>query len=312
MHSPGRPQKARAVEGIKIKTVISANHYIALGIGVAAVSTGAIFARLADAPAIVIAAYRVGLASLIIAPVVWIKAKNEIINLSRREVLLAALSGFFLALHFAAWISSLGYTSIANSVVLVNTNPMWVGILTPLITGERIGKASIAGIVISVAGAAVIGAGDYAGGDNALLGDFLALIGGICAAFYLLIGRNLRRKLSLAAYVMVCYGSAAVFLWIAVLSFGMQITGYSAVTVASFFGLAVVSQIIGHTCFNWALRWFTPGLVAVTLLGEPIGSTMLAYIIFDEKLTLLKLVGGSLILAAIYISASAERSGADL
>jgi drug/metabolite transporter (DMT)-like permease len=232
-------------------------------------------------------------------------------NLSKREILLAALSGFFLALHFAAWITSLSYTSIANSVVLVNTNPMWVGLLTPIITGEKLKKASIAGIIISVIGAAIIGAGDYAAGYKALLGDFLALIGGICAAFYLLIGRNLRRKLSLAAYIMVCYGSAAAFLWFAVLSLGMQITGYSSTTVASFFGLAVVSQIIGHTCFNWALRWFTPGLVAVTLLGEPIGSTILAYFIFSEKLTVLKLTGGCLILAAIYISASAETSKGD-
>ncbi|MBU1181568.1 MAG: DMT family transporter [Pseudomonadota bacterium] len=296
---------------MQIKTELSVNHYIALGVGVAAVSTGAIFARLAEAPAIVIAAYRVGLASLIIAPVAWIWAKDEIINLSRREIVLSALSGLFLALHFAAWISSLSYTSIANSVVLVNTNPLWVGLLTPFITGERLKTASVVGIIISVIGAAIIGASDYAAGENALFGDFLALIGGICAAFYLLIGRNLRRKLSLAAYIMVCYGSAAVFLWIAVLSLGMQITGYSTSTVASFFGLAIVSQLIGHTCFNWALRWFTPGLVAVTLLGEPIGSTILAYVIFNEKLTLMKLAGGGLILAAIYISASAENSKTD-
>ena len=299
---PGKPHPA---------TELSANHYIALGIGVAAVSTGAIFARLADAPAIVIAAYRVGLASLIIAPVAWIRAKDEIINLSEREIILTALSGLFLALHFAAWISSLSYTSVANSVVLVNTNPLWVGLLTPFITGERLKKASVTGIIISVIGAGIIGAGDFASGKNALFGDFLALIGGICAAFYLLIGRNLRRKLSLTAYIMVCYGSAAVFLWSAVLLLDMQITGYGTSTVASFFGLAIVSQLIGHTCFNWALRWFTPGLVAVTLLGEPIGSTILAYIIFNEKLTFLKLAGGGLILAAIYISASAENSKTD-
>ncbi|MBU0544128.1 MAG: DMT family transporter [Proteobacteria bacterium] len=296
---------------MQIKTEFSANHYIALGIGVAAVSTGAVFARLAEAPAIVIAAYRVGLASLIIAPIAWIRAKDEIINLSRQELALAALSGLFLALHFATWISSLNYTSIANSVVLVNTNPLWVGLLTPFITGERLKTASVAGIILSVIGAAIIGAGDFAAGKNALFGDFLALIGGICAAFYLLIGRNLRRKLSLTAYIMVCYGSAAVFLWFAVLSMGMQITGYSSSTVASFFGLAIVSQLVGHTCFNWALRWFTPGLVAVTLLGEPIGSTILAYVIFNEKLTLLRLAGGGLILAAIYISASAENSKTD-
>lgn len=297
---PEMPQKPHP------DTAPSANRFITLVIGVAAVSTGAILARLAEAPAIVIAAYRVGIAILIIAPFAWIKAKDEIINLSIREIILGALSGLFLALHFASWISSLGYTSVANSVVLVNTNPLWVGLLSPFITGERLKRASIAGIIISVIGAAIIGAGDFASGEDALFGDFLAVIGGICAAFYLLIGRNLRSKLSLTAYITVCYGSAAVFLWIAVLFTGMQITGYSTSTFASFFGLAIVSQLIGHTCFNWALKWFTPGLVAVTLLGEPIGSTILAYIIFNEKLTLLKLAGGSLILAAIYISAVGE------
>jgi drug/metabolite transporter (DMT)-like permease len=286
----------------------SANHFITLGIGVAAVSTGAILARLAEAPPIVIAAYRVGLASLIIAPFAWIKARNEIAGLSGREIILAALSGLFLALHFAAWISSLSYTSVANSVVLVNTNPLWVGLLTPFITGERLKKASVAGIILSVIGAGIIGADDFTSGEKALLGDFLAVIGGICAAFYLLIGRNLRSKLTLTAYITVCYGSAAVFLWAAVLLTGMQITGYSASTFASFFGLAIVSQLVGHTCFNWALRWFTPGLVAVTLLGEPIGSTILAYIIFNEELTFLKLAGGGLILAAIYISTAGEKS----
>ena len=284
------------------------SRYIALGIGIAAVSTGAIFARLADAHPVVIAAYRTGLATLIIAPVAWWKARDEIINLSGKDFTLAGLSGLFLALHFIAWISSLGYTSIANSVVLVNTNPLWVGLFTFFITGERLNASSVAGIIIGVAGGAIIGADDFAAGGEALFGDFLALSGGICAAFYLLLGRNLRSRLSLIAYITVCYGSAAVFLWLAVLLCGLQVTGYDTGTMASFFGLAIISQLTGHTCFNWALKWFSPGLIAVALLGEPVGSSILAYIIFGEQFTLLKLAGGSLILAAIYISAAGEKS----
>ena len=283
------------------------SRYLALGIGIAAVSTGAIFARLADAHPVVIAAYRTGLATLIIAPVAWWKARDEIINLSVKDFTLAGLSGIFLALHFIVWISSLGYTSIANSVVLVNTNPLWVGLFTFFMTRERLKASSIAGIIIGVAGGAVIGADDFAAGGEALFGDFLALSGGICAAFYLLLGRNLRSRLSLIAYITVCYGSAAVFLWLAVLLYGLQITGYDTGTMASFFGLALISQLTGHTCFNWALKWFSPGLVAVALLGEPVGSSILAYIIFGEQFTLLKLAGGSLILAAIYISAAGEK-----
>jgi len=286
----------------------NASRYLALGIGIAAVSTGAIFARLADAHPVVIAAYRTGLATLIIAPVAWWKARDEIINLSGKDFTLAGLSGLFLALHFIAWISSLGYTSIANSVVLVNTNPLWVGLFTFFITGERLNASSVAGIIIGVAGGAIIGADDFAAGGEALFGDFLALSGGICAAFYLLLGRNLRSRLSLIAYITVCYGSAAVFLWLAVLLCGLQVTGYDTGTMASFFGLAIISQLTGHTCFNWALKWFSPGLIAVALLGEPVGSSILAYIIFGEQFTLLKLAGGSLILAAIYISAAGEKS----
>ncbi|OQW98123.1 MAG: hypothetical protein BWK74_05355 [Desulfobacteraceae bacterium A6] len=281
--------------------------YLALGIGIAAVSTGAIFARLADANPVVIAAYRVGLATLIIAPVAWFKARDEIINLSGKDFALAGLSGLFLALHFIAWISSLGYTSIANSVVLVNTNPLWVGLFTFFMTGERLKRSSVAGIIIGVAGGVIIGADDFAAGGEALFGDFLALSGGICAAFYLLLGRNLRSRLSLTAYITVCYGSAAVFLWLVVLLYGLQVTGYDTGTMASFLGLALISQLTGHTCFNWALKWFSPGLIAVALLGEPVGSSILAYIIFGEQFTVLKLAGGALILAAIYISAAGEK-----
>ena len=138
------------------------NPYFALVSGVLAVSTGAIFARLADAPPLVIAAYRVGLASAVLIPLAWWKAGDEIKRLSRSDTILALLAGLFLALHFATWISSLFYTSVANSVVLVNTNPLWVGILTPIITGEKIKTGTKASIFISVLGGIIIGAGDFA------------------------------------------------------------------------------------------------------------------------------------------------------
>jgi drug/metabolite transporter (DMT)-like permease len=283
------------------------NPYFALISGVLAVSTGAIFARLAEAPAIVIAAYRVGLAALLIAPFAWWKARKELLNLSQRDLKLAILAGLFLALHFATWISSLDYTSVANSVVLVNTNPLWVGLFTPFITRERIKIGTLVSILISVIGGTIIGAGDFATGDNALWGDFLALAGSICAAIYLLLGRKLRRKLSLLAYIMVCYGSAAIFLWSLVLAFKMPFTGFSTPTVAAFWAMALFTQLVGHTSYNWALKWFSASLIAVSLLGEPIGSTILAYIIFDEGLTLSKIIGGAFILSAIYIAAISEQ-----
>lgn len=288
----------------------SYNLYLALIIGIMAVSTGAIFARLADAPALVIAAYRVGIASLILAPITWWKARDEILTLSKQDLKLAVISGFFLAMHFATWISSLDYTSVANSVVLVNTNPLWVGLLTPLIAKEKVKRAAVISIVISVIGGTIIGYGDFATGGKALLGDGLALAGSLCAAVYLLLGRTLRRKLSLLPYIFICYGSAAVILWIIVLSLGLPISGFSNTTVAAFLGMAIVAQIIGHSTYNWALKWLSAGLIAISLLGEPIGSTILAYFLFDEGLTVYKFVGGGIILSAIYIAASSEtRSG---
>ena len=277
-------------------------------IGIIGVSTGSIFARLADAPALVTAAYRVGLASLILVPLAAWKARDEFSSLSFRDIRLAVLSGFFLALHFATWISSLDYTAIANSVVLVNTIPLWVGLFTPLIAKERLARATLISIIISVGGGVIIGFGDFATGGRALLGDLLAVIGAICAAIYLLIGRNLRRKLSLILYVALCYGSAALFLWLVVLVLKLPLTGYSTQTVTAFWAMALISQIIGHTSYNWALKWFSAGFVAVALLGEPIGATIMAYIIFDEGLTWVKFIGGLFILSAIYIAAAGEKN----
>ena len=284
------------------------NPIIILAIGILGVSTGAIFARMADAPALVTAAYRLGLASLILIPLAAWKAGDELRRLTSQDIKLAVLSGFFLALHFASWISSLDYTAIANSVVLVNTIPLWVGLLTPIITRDRLTKATIISMIVSVIGGTIIGYGDFATEGQALLGDFLAVIGAICAAFYLLLGRKLRPKLSLLAYVAICYGSAALFLWVGVLAMQLPVSGYSTQTIGAFWAMALVSQIIGHSSYNWALKWFSTGLVAVALLGEPIGSTILAYLIFDEGLTWLKFIGGLFILSAIYIAAAGEKN----
>ncbi len=282
--------------------------YLALFLGIFAVSTGAIFVRLADAPALTVAAYRTGLATLILAPFAWWKARHELRRLHWTDYRLALLSGFFLAMHFATWISSLDYTSVASSVVLVNTNPIWVGILTPFISKDRITRLTALGIVVSVVGGVIIGAGDFAVGGQALFGDFLAILGSISAALYLLIGRNLRPKLSLIAYVIVVYGTAAVLLWLVVLLMGLPVTGFSPSTWGALVGIAVVPQILGHSTYNWALRWVTASLVAVSLLGEPVMATIMAYFLFDEGLTWAKVIGGGLILLGIYLAARGEEA----
>jgi len=274
--------------------------------GVVAVSTGAIFVRVAEAPALVTAAYRVGIASLILLPLVWFKAREERFDIKTKDLGLAVMAGAFLALHFATWISSLDYTSVANSVILVNTNPVWVGLLSPLMTHDRIRMTTIGCILLSVVGGAIIGWGDFATGGGALWGDALALMGGIFAAIYLLLGRNLRRRVSLLVYIFLCYGSAAIFLWGAVAVSGLPVTGFSGATWGAFCGMALFSQLVGHTSYNWALKWVSTSTVAVSLLGEPVGASLLAYLFFQEALTGAMFIGGCLILLAIYLVAREE------
>jgi drug/metabolite transporter (DMT)-like permease len=280
--------------------------FVVLLLGVFAVSTGSIFARLADAPALVIAAYRCTLATLILLPIASISARDELRRLARWEWMLAFGAGFFLALHFATWISSLDYTSVASSVVLVTTNPIWVGLLTPFISSDRISRATAVGILLSVTGGVVISAGDFQVGGTALLGDGLALLGAMAAAVYLLLGRRLRQNLSLVSYVVVCYGSAALLLLALVAVLRLPMTGYSSDTYLWLLAMAVVPQIIGHTSYNWALGFFSASLIAVSLLGEPIGATVLAYLVLGESVGWVTLVGGAIILAGIYFAARGE------
>lgn len=283
------------------------NPYIALTTGVIAISTGAILVRLADAPSLVIAAYRVGLAALILFPLAIHTSRREILALNASDWKIAALSGLFLSMHFAAWVTSLKFTSVANSVVLVNTSPVWVGIFAPFITGEKLRPMVFFSIFLSVFGVLAIGIGDSASGNTALLGDLLALSGGVCAAGYLMMGRRLRQKLSLIAYVSICYGGAACILWSIVIGFRFQIWGFGTQTVAAFVLMALFPQLIGHSCYNWALKYFSTSFIAVSLLGEPIGATIFAYILFHEGLTLMKVIGGLIIMAAIYMAAVGEQ-----
>jgi len=285
--------------------------YIALAVGVLSVSTGAVFVRYAqqEAASLTIAAYRMGIAFVVVLIPTLVNHRRELQSLTYRDLGLAATSGLFLAVHFATWIYSLEMTSVAISVVLVNTAPLWVGLLTPLVTRERLAPATIFGIVMSVIGAMGIGWGleSDGGSSNDLLGGVLATIGAVGLAVYLLIGRNLRRRHSLGVYVTVCYGAAASYLWLAALGTGQQVAGFSPPTWLYLIALALVSQILGHTTNNWALRFFSASMIAVALLGEPICSTLLAYVLFDETLTAVQVGGAGLILVGIYLAARAER-----
>lgn len=280
--------------------------YLGLAIGIVAVSFASIFIRLAEAPSLVIAASRLTIASLILAPVALVRGREELRALTRGDLQLALLSGLFLGLHFATWISSLEYTSVASSVVFVSTSPMFVGLASHFLLKERVSRPMFAGIAVSVLGGMIVGYGDFGLGASELFGDFLALAGAVAVSGYLLVGRRLRPHLSLLSYIFMVYTTAAVFLIVLCLAMGHSFSGYPQQTYLMFVLLAAVPQIIGHSSYNWALKYLPATFVGVGTLGEPVGSSILAYFILRETPTLVKIGGGVLILAGIYVSSRAE------
>jgi drug/metabolite transporter (DMT)-like permease len=291
---------------------------IAIIIAILAVSTASIFIRFAqrEAPSLVIAALRLTFASLFLAPVALTRYRNELRKLTRADLLLGLLSGIFLAIHFATWISSLEYTSVASSVVFVSTGPLWVALLSPIFLKESLTKSVLVGMLLALFGGTVIGLGDSCQLENGLvcppfsqfvrgtafLGNFLALTGAWTVAGYLIIGRRLRAGMSLIPYIFVVYGAAAIVLLIIMFTVGQHPGGYSSMFYVWIILMALVPQLIGHSTYNWALRYLPAALVSITTLGEPIGSAVLAYFILSETPSLLTIFGGVLILAGIYVA----------
>ncbi len=291
---------------------------LSLLIAILAVSTASIFIRFAqaDAPSLVIAALRLTFAALMIAPLALTRHCTEIKSLTRNELSLSIFSGLFLAVHFATWISSLEYTSVASSVVFVATGPLWVALLSPMLLNERLARAAIVGLALALLGGTVIGVSDACVIQNgvqcpelshimegrAMWGNFLALAGAWAVTGYLIIGRKLRATMSLVPYIFVVYGIAALVLIGIMLSAGESPFGYPIKTYGWIFLLAAVPQLIGHSTFNWALGYLPAAFVAVTTLGEPIGSAILAYFILNETPGIATIIGGILILLGIYLA----------
>jgi drug/metabolite transporter (DMT)-like permease len=234
--------------------------------------------------------------------------------------MLTVISGTFLAIHFASWISSLEYTAVANSVVLVSTSPLWVAILSSLLLKERLRRVAVIGLALALVGGTVIGLSDACAIQNgiqcpelsqllngrAMWGNFLALCGALAVSGYLLIGRKVRAKMSLVPYIALVYGICAVVLVAFMFAAGKTPLGYSSVAYTWIFLLAVVPQLIGHSTFNWLLKYLPATMVAVTTLAEPVGSAALAYIFLKETPSLAVLSGGALILAGIFLTSKAN------
>lgn len=290
---------------------------VVLIVGILAVSTSSLFIRYAQnagAASLAIAAYRLTFASLILLPLVLWRHHADLRALPRRAWAWAGVSGFFLGLHFATWISSLAYTSVASSVVLVDTAPLFVALIAVGVLRQQLARPLLLGLGIAFLGGLLVAGSDACEPSGcpplselvqgaAFWGDLLALAGAATVAVYLTIGSHLRQAMPLLVYIFLVYSSAALTLWVALWLVGQPAAGFATEAYGWFLVLAIIPQLLGHSSYNYALKFLPPTYVALTVLGEPIGSIGLAMLFLDEFPTPLKLVGCALILGGIGLAA---------
>lgn len=269
---------------------------------IAIVSFAAILIRLCTVPSAVIAAYRMAFASLILLPFFLRRARG--LRVTRRQVGLCALSGLFLSLHFLSWIESLRLTTVASSVVLVTTSPIFASVFVWLALGERLSRRTALAILICFAGTFIVGRGDFGMGAESLKGDIYALVGAAMAGAYFAVGRVLRRDLGHIEYAFLTYAASAVILLIWAFGRRYDMSGFEYSNYLWFFLLAAGPQVLGHTSLNWALKYLPASRVTVFILGEPVGSALLAWVFFKEVPGYNVLAGGVLILYGVYVALS--------
>jgi len=273
--------------------------YLTLSLAVLFVSFGAILVRLAAAPPLAVSFYRVAIASLVLLPFAAGDARRSWPALGRRRGLLLVTAGLALALHFATWIASLSYTTVASSVLLVNTAPLFAIVLSRIFLHERPSRTVLLAIPVAITGAALIAFGDWTGSPGSLLGNGLAVAGAVTVALYQVIGRGLRDALPLNAYVLGVWGTAALALAGLARGFGVLLGGYPKRTWLVFVALALVPTIGGHGLVNKSLRSLPAPTVGLFLLGEPVIASLLAWLLFTEVPGPWTLAGGAMVLAAL-------------
>jgi len=264
-------------------------------------SLSSIIIRFSEAPALVISAYRMLFTSLLLLIPVMLKSRSEFRNITKKEYMLCTVSGIFLALHFASWISSIKMTSIANSTILVSCSPIFVALANYFFTKEKLSRKMAVGISMSFAGTVIIATGSL--GDtasNMMLGNTLAFLGAVFVAGYLVIGGVVRKNMSAGVYVFIVYSVSTAALFIMCLVSKTPIYPYLAKEFMLFAALAFFCSILGHTVYNYMVKYVSSTLISVSTLSEPIFASIMAIIIFKEIPSVHTVIGGSVIIAGIF------------
>ncbi|AIY04951.1 Permease of the drug/metabolite transporter (DMT) superfamily [Planococcus sp. PAMC 21323] len=275
--------------------------YIPIIIGVFSVALSAIFVKMTTADSGVTAFYRMLFSVLIMSPVFLLKYTHEIKKLSKRDWIFASVAGVFLAFHFILWFESLNYTSVASSTVLVTLQPLFAFAGTYFFFKEKLSIKTLLSGAIAILGSVLIGYGDFKVSGSALYGDLLALIACALITTYLLFGQDVRKRLSLVTYTFVVYSISTITLFFYIVLKGESFGPYPTSEWMWFLLLAIIPNLLGHTLFNWALKWVSTNVISIAILFEPIGAAILAYFILGEYLTVSQIVGGSVVLAGIML-----------
>lgn len=275
--------------------------YIPIIIGVISVALSAIFVKLATAEAGVIAFYRMLFSVILMLPIFLMKYKQELSIFTKKEWTYSSIAGVFLAFHFIFWFESLNYTSVASSTVLVTLQPIFAFVGTYFFFKETISFKAILAAIIAISGSFIISWGDFQVSGAALYGDLLALVGCALITAYLLVGQDIRKRISLITYTFVVYSISTITLFVYVLVKGESFGPHPSADWFWFVMLALIPNLFGHTLFNWALKWVSTNVISIAILFEPVGASILAYYIFRESLSLSQITGGIVVITGILV-----------
>ena len=275
-------------------------------LGVLGVSASSVLVRLSTAPSLILVFYRVGMATLLLAPWVWLRHRQEVKNLSAREVLLCLGSGSALGLHFSAYFESLRYTSIASSVVLVDTEVLFVALIGMLLFRKKLSARAWLAVAMALGGSVIIAMADTAAGSDALRGDALALAGALFVAIYTMIGAVCRKSISTTVYTFLVYLAASLTVLVIAAAGGQAITGYGSINYLTGFGMAILCTLMGHSVFSWGLKYLPPAFISTAKLLEPVFASLLGLVLFREIPGTLTILGGIIIIIAISLYSRVE------
>lgn len=273
--------------------------YIPILIGVISVAMSAIFVKMTTADAGVTAFYRMLFSILLMSPVFLYSYLPEIKKLNRRDWVFSAIAGIFLAFHFILWFESLNFTSVASSTVLVTLQPLFAFAGTYFFFKERLSAKTLISGAVAITGSIVIAYGDFQVRGSALFGDILALIACALITAYLLFGQDVRKRLSLVTYTFIVYGFSTVTLFFYIIVKGASFGPYPKEEWMWFLLLALIPNLLGHTLFNWAVKWVSTNVISIAILFEPVGAAILAYFILGELVSASQIIGGSIVIAGL-------------